>query len=77
MSSFKDLRVLTQRQKPKGVTGNRHRTDSLSVQFQDRERSSLFYATTRNSFGLQPQGFCERKIHKILKRRHPVSYLFL
>ena len=36
---------------------------ALSVELQDRERACST-PTTRNSFGLLPQGNCERKTHK-------------
>jgi len=48
---------------PKEVTLSRRRTGSLSLEMQDRERACSTL-TTRNSFGLLPQGYCERKTHK-------------
>jgi len=45
---------------------SRLRTGSLSVKLQDRVRACSTPAT-RNTFGLLPQGYCERK-HVILEK---------
>ena len=68
MSSFQDmcfLFTITLRQKPKGVTCSRRRTGHVSVELQDGELSCST-PSTRNSFGLLYQDYCER---------HLVSYL--
>ena len=56
MSSFKDLCDFYVWQKPKGVTHSCRRT-------RQRERACST-PTTRNSFVLLRQDFCERKTHK-------------
>ena len=54
--------IITLRQKPKGVTRSRRRTGYLFVELQDREKACT-RPTTRNSFGLLPQGYFERNTY--------------
>ena len=46
----------------KGVLRSRRKTGSLSVELQDRERACSTQ-TSRNSFGLLPQGYYEQNTH--------------
>ena len=51
------------RQMSKGVLRSRRKTGYLSVELQDRERACSTQ-TSRNSFGLLPQGYYEQNTHK-------------
>ena len=51
------------RQMSKGVLRIRRKTGSLSVELHDRERACSTQ-TSRNSFGLLPQGYYEQSTHK-------------